>query len=75
MANHLTQWKPRVRINGNYRIFETYSEIKRKMRELLKESDSNIVMVLRSKRGEWGEWFEYWTIQNNKPVIKRQGWN
>jgi len=33
------------------------------------------VRVSRSRRGEWGEWFEYWGFNaERKPVINKQGW-
>ena len=44
------------------------------MKLLLKRSIDNSVFVSRSKRGEWGEWFEYWAMSNCKPVITKQGW-
>jgi hypothetical protein len=74
MANHITQWKPQVTVNGQCTRFNTYAEVKRKMKSLLQESNNNEVSVSRSRRGEWGEWFEYWSLSNGQPVIKKQGW-
>jgi len=45
------------------------------MNIMLNESKNRIVMVSRSRRGEWGEWFEYWSFNTeNKPIIIKQGW-
>lgn len=74
MANNITQWKPTVTINGQTTSFSTYRELKNNMKLLLKRSYDNSVFVSRSKRGEWGEWFEYWAMSNCKPVITKQGW-
>jgi len=74
MANHITQWKPQVTINGQTTSFSTYAEVKRNMKLLLQRSNDNEVRVNRSRRGEWGEWFEYWSMSNGKPVITRKGW-
>ncbi len=32
------------------------------------------VFVTRSRRGEWGEWFEKWVLINGKPTIIKKGW-
>jgi len=75
MANKLTQWRPLVDINGKTRIFPSYAEVKKQLRKLITESASDEIRVLRSRRGEWGEWFEYWTFnEKGKPVIFKQGW-
>jgi hypothetical protein len=74
MANHITQWKPTVTINGETTSFSTYRELLSNMKLLLKRSIDNSVFVSRSKRGEWGEWFEYWSMSNGKPGITKQGW-
>ena len=53
----------------------TYAEVKKKMAELIEESDDKQVNVYRERRGEWGEWFEYWQFNSTrKPVIVKQGW-
>lgn len=75
MANNITQWKPQVTVDGKTTVCKTYAEIKRNMKTLLEESQSRVVTVSRSRRGEWGEWFEYWGFNaERKPVITRQGW-
>jgi hypothetical protein len=89
MANHITQWKPTVTIKvrgidkPQTTSFSTYKELVRNMRLLLNRSTNNEIFVSRSKRGEWGEWFEYWSMSEpkmidgkivNKPYIFKQGW-
>ena len=43
-------------VSGGYiqRQFPTYSEVKKRMRDLLEVSDNNEVSVYRHRRGEWG---------------------
>jgi hypothetical protein len=46
------------------------------MPAILEDSIDEYVSVYRSKRGEWGEWFEHWQLDSNgKPVIIKQGWS
>lgn len=62
-------------LNGHIqKQFETYAEVKKRIKDLLKASDDNKVCVYRHRRGEWGEWFEHWSIVNGKPKITNQGW-
>jgi hypothetical protein len=84
MANNLTQWKPQVTVNGERTSFSSYKEVKNNMMLLLQRSKNNEVFVTRSRRGEWGEWFEYWRMSKiyqqkndkivSKPEIFKQGW-
>ena len=79
MANNITQWKPQVTIQLEYTskilVIKTYAEVKRRMKEFLNESVTSKVTVSRSRRGEWGEWFEHWEFNaEKKPIIKKQGW-
>ena len=79
MANNITQWKPSARINlKNFKsksfTYSTYKILKSKMSEMLEESYDDEVHVSRSRRGEWGEWFENWGMSNGKPTIIKQGW-
>ena len=61
--------------NGHIqRQFPTYSEVKKRMKDLLQVSDNNEVSVYRHRRGEWGEWFEKWAMINGRPQIFKQGW-
>ena len=54
--------------------FDTYAKLRRELKEMLESSDDNTVIVFRSRRGEWGEWFENWSLVNGKPKIVKQGW-
>lgn len=54
--------------------FNTYAELKKHLKEMLSESINDVVSVSRSRRGEWGEWFEKWEMVNGKPTITNQGW-
>lgn len=74
MANNITQWKPQVTVDGKTTHCKTYAEVKKTMVTLLNESDNNEVFVSRSRRGEWGEWFEYWSMVGGKPKITKEGW-
>lgn len=83
MANHITQWKPQATINGQTTSFDSYAEVKRNMKLLLRRSTNNEVRVSCSRHGEWGEWFEYWAMSAaefvggkivSKPYITKQGW-
>lgn len=54
--------------------YPTYAALKK---DLKKHLDANLeaqICVSRSRRGEWGEWFENWKLENGKPVIVKQGW-
>ena len=53
----------------------TYKEVKSKMKYFLVDSIDNNVSVYRKRRGQWGEWFEHWSLDsNNRPIITKQGW-
>lgn len=60
--------------NNERKTFPTYAELKREMKNLIKQTSNGIVHVYRHKRGEWGEWFERWEMSNGKPVITHHGW-
>ena len=51
--------------------YATYKELKKNLKKHLLENLEANVVVSRSRRGEWGEWFEYWTLVNNKPKIQK----
>jgi hypothetical protein len=59
-----------------YRIIQypTYVELKRNLKQHLEENFEVEVSVSRSRRGNWGEWFENWKLINGKPEIVKQGW-
>lgn len=57
-----------------YFVFPTYRELKQKMVSIMKEYKVDEICVSRSRRGEWGEWFEYWNRHGDKLVKGREGW-
>lgn len=68
----------RLRCYSPYKTqkFNTYAELKKALKNyiLLNHIGDKPVMVSRSRRGEWGEWFELWQLVNCKPKIIKQGW-
>jgi hypothetical protein len=54
--------------------YDTYRLLKKAIQIYLKEHTDQEVFVIRTKRGEWGEWFEYWHWTNGKAHIRKQGW-
>ena len=73
------RFKPYVRYtdeNGNQKgiSVSTYAEVKRRMNSFMKDSFDENVAVYRSRRGEWGEWFEFWSKVGKTPKIYKQGW-
>ena len=78
MANKLTQWRPVVyfdRGDGlqSSKEFPTYRELKKHLPTILNLSDCPAT-VFRTRRGDWGEWFENWACVNGKPTLIKQGW-
>lgn len=56
--------------------FKTYRELKKALTEILEKSNDVYVSVVRSRKNEWGEWFEHWQLDSKrKPIIIKQGWN
>ena len=56
--------------------YKTYRELKKNIKKHLLENIEDTVSLCRSKRGEWGEWFEIWTLSDDgNPKILRQGWS
>jgi hypothetical protein len=56
--------------------YPTYAELKKDLPKLIKNCDDpEGLLVIRSKRGEWGEWTERWKMVDGKPKIIRQLWN
>ena len=54
--------------------FPTYRELKQKLVSTMKKYSVNEVTVSRSRRGEWGEWFENWSLHGEVLVIDKEGW-
>ena len=55
-------------------FIQTYALVKKQMKRFLEDSYDNEVDVVRERRGEWGEWFERWSIIDGKPKIIKQTW-
>lgn len=68
--------QPSMRDKSECRRFNTYAELKKNIRSLIEENqgETNCLTVSRTRRGEWGEWYEKWSIINGKPQIWEQGW-
>ena len=68
----------RYRCHSPYKTerFKTYAELKKALRDYILHNHigEHPVMVSRSRRGEWGEWFEKWVKINGKPTIIKKGW-
>lgn len=57
-----------------WKTFNTYREVKSKMKAFMNDSFDENVWVYRKRRGEWGEWFEHWARIGTKCEIYKQGW-
>lgn len=57
--------------------FKTYAELKKALKDYILDNHigDDYVSVHRSRRGEWGEWYEHWAKVNGKPTIVKQGWS
>lgn len=53
----------------------TYRELMKEVRKWLKKREYTHVAVFRSRRGEWGEWFEKWTTCGKKVIKTKEGWS
>jgi hypothetical protein len=86
----MSNFKPQVRIiteetkrdyyNGQSKSafktvqYPTYRELRKNLRKHLEENLEPTVGVYRSRRGEWGEWFEHWCISGGKVRLIKEGW-
>jgi hypothetical protein len=66
--------RPCAVVGKEWKPFPTYTELKKKLKELIGECPDKELTVFRSRRGEWGEWFEKWIMSNGKPKIIKEGW-
>ena len=68
----------RSRVTSPYKTerFNTYAELKKALKDYILHNHigDDEVFVSRSRRGQWGEYFEKWELVNNKPTIVKQGW-
>lgn len=58
------------------RVFPTYAKLRGAMKAMMNDSVDNVVDVTRTRRGEWGQWFERWAIneQTNKLEKIKETW-
>lgn len=58
------------------RVFDTYSKLRSSMKAMMADSVDNVLTVTRTRRGEWGQWFENWQIDEstNKLIKVKEGW-
>jgi len=54
--------------------YPTYRELVKNMKRHLEENLEDNISVLRSRRGEWGEWVEIWRMVDGKAGIINEGW-
>ena len=81
-VHYTTKESQRLYYNGKTKsmtivvTFKTYRELIKKLPVILEDSIDVYVSVYRSKRAQFGEWFEYWQLDgDNRPVIIKQGWS
>jgi hypothetical protein len=56
--------------------YKTYRELLKNIKQhCIDNIDDDGVFVVRSKRGEWGEWFERWSWNGTGAYITKQGWS
>ena len=70
----MSNFKPSVNIDRLQINFASYAELKKNLKSMILSSYGNEITVFRSRRGEWGEWFEKWCMCDGKPKIFKQGW-
>ena len=71
---------PQVHINIGYKekvvFFKTYRELKKALVTLFNEYGVSSLFIVRSRRGQWGEWCERWEMDYRKePHIVKEGWS
>jgi hypothetical protein len=54
--------------------FDTYAELKKHIAHYIKISHTWSIDVTRTRRGEWGQWFETWELKDGKPVMIKETW-
>lgn len=54
--------------------YPTYRDLLKDLKSLFERNDYKDIHVFRTRRGEWGEWFEIWKYNNGNPVIQKSGW-
>ena len=65
--------KPYIQYGENGETtYKNYEDLKRNLPSILKKHGT--ADVYRTRRGEWGQWWEKWVLVNDKPSIENQGW-
>lgn len=73
LHEHYNSYKPKSKYITKSYI--SYQELKKELKNILDNNiDSEGVTVVRSRRGQWGEWFEKWKNINDIPTIVKEGW-
>jgi len=54
--------------------YNTYRELLKNIKKHLDENLEATICVSRSRKGQWGEWFENWQLIEGKPTIVKKGW-
>ena len=76
----MVQFKPVLYTNnhthkGDVKIYDTYRDLRKDLIDHLEHSVTGQVEVFRSRRGQFGEWFEHWQFNaERKPTIIKSGW-
>lgn len=58
-------------------VYDTYAKLKKDIKNIIIENNkysNDEVFVTRSRRGQWGEWFERWDMVNGKVTVIKEGW-
>ena len=53
---------------------KSYASLKSNLKRLLDNATDYTVEITRSRRGEWGEWFERWELVDGKKKITKSTW-
>jgi hypothetical protein len=56
-------------------VYKDYTTLKKNLIKLINKSWDRTVCVTRTRRGEWGQWFERWVLnENGKPYKTKETW-
>ena len=71
---------PQIHVNVSYKtkylFYKTYRELVKNLSKVFNEYGVKSIFVVRSRRGEWGEWTERWEMDHRaKPFIVKSGWS
>jgi hypothetical protein len=53
------------------KTYKTYAALRKEMRAMMNDSEDNIVEVIRTRRGEWGQWFERWSVNQRTNKLEK----